>query len=160
MAIKVGDKLPNIEVSTMTPDGPKSMLIEQLFMNKKVAFFGVPGAFTPTCSARHLPGFVKHAQEIKNKGIELIACISVNDVFVMGAWGVDQKVGDDVILLADGSAFFAKAAGLSIDSSERGMGIRCKRFLMIVENLIVTHLKTDLPGQFDNTSAEMLLGNL
>ena len=120
----------------------------------------MPGAFTPTCSAKHLPGFVKNSSKIKSKGVNLIACVSVNDAFVMGAWGIDQNVGNDVMLLADGSANFAKAVGLDVDSSNRGMGIRCKRFLMLVDNRVVTELKIDEPGKFEKTSAEILLGEL
>ncbi len=160
MAIAIDDPLPQTVFSTMTPDGPKELDSKQVFVNKRVVLFGVPGAFTPTCSAKHLPGFVKHANDIKMRGVDTIACIAVNDVFVMGAWGVDQKVGEKVLLLADGSAKFAKATGLTVDSTDRGMGIRCKRFLMVVEDEIVKSIKIDAPGKFENTSAESLLNQL
>ena len=160
MPIKVGERIPDLNLSRMTSDGPETISTEELFKNKKVALFGVPGAFTPTCSAKHLPGFIKHAKDIKTNGIDTIACISVNDVFVMGAWGIDQEVGTDVLMIADGSAKFSIATGLETDLTERGMGIRCKRFLMIAEEQIVKSIDIDAPGKFDETSAEKMLGKL
>ena len=133
--------------------------LRNIFTGKKVVIFGLPGAFTPTCSAKHLPGFVQHANSIKNKGVDTIACISVNDVFVMGAWGKDQNVGNKIMMLADGSADFAKATGLELDLIARGMGVRCKRFSMIVENSIVKSINID-DGTFEKTSAEQTLSDL
>ena len=121
--------------------------------------FGVPGAFTPTCSAKHLPGFVQHADALKAKGVDTIACLSVNDPFVMGAWGADQNVGDAVTMLADGSANFTKAAGLELDLTDRGLGLRCQRFAMIVEDGTVKSIHID-EGTFEKTSAETMLGEL
>ena len=157
MLIKVGDRIPQIELSTMTSDGPMKITPEDLFAGKKVTLFGVPGAFTPTCSAKHLPGFVKLSSKIKDMGVDTIGCLSVNDPFVMGAWGIDQNVKDKILMLADGSAKFVKAAGLQLDLTERGMGMRCKRFLMNVVDSKVTLIEIDESGKFEKTSAEFLL---
>tara|TARA_A100001011_G_C14219015_1_gene803413 strand:- start:638 stop:1072 length:435 start_codon:yes stop_codon:yes gene_type:complete len=143
----------------MGSEGPEGLSTDSLFNGKKVAIFGVPGAFTPTCSAKHLPGFVQHASAIKAKGVDTIACISVNDVFVMGAWGQDQNVGDNVLMVADGSAKFAEAVGLILDLSERGLGIRCQRFAMLVDDGIVQSIHID-EGTFEKTSAEQMLSEL
>lgn len=159
MTIKAGDKIPSIELKTMTSDGPDGITTDDLFNGKKVILFGLPGAFTPTCSAKHVPGFVQHADAIKAKGIDTIACVSVNDAFVMGAWGKDQNVGDKVMMLADGSAEFTKAAGLELDLVARGMGVRCQRFSMIVDNGVVQSISID-DGTFDKTSAEQVLSDL
>lgn len=159
MTIKAGDKIPSIELKTMTSDGPDGITTDDLFNGKKVILFGLPGAFTPTCSAKHVPGFVQHADAIKAKGIDTIACVSVNDAFVMGAWGKDQNVGDKVMMLADGSAEFTKAAGLELDLVARGMGVRCQRFSMIVDNGVVQSINID-DGTFDKTSAEQALSDL
>ena len=159
MTINVGDSIPSIGLSTMTVEGPESVSTNDLFKGKKVAIFGLPGAFTPTCSAKHLPGFVHHADAIKAKGIDTIACVSVNDVFVMGAWAKDQNVGDKVMMLADGSGKFAKAAGLELDRIEAGMGMRCARFSMIVDNGVVQSIHID-DSTFDKTSAEQMLSEL
>lgn len=120
MTIKVGDKIPSVKLKHMGANGPAEITTDELFMGKKVVLFGLPGAFTPTCSAKHVPGFLQHADEIKKKGVSTIACISVNDAFVMGAWGKDQGVGDKVMMLADGSADFTKAAGLELDLTAAG----------------------------------------
>ena len=159
MTIKAGDKIPSIELKTMTSDGPDGITTDDLFNGKKVILFGLPGAFTPTCSAKHVPGYVQHADAIKAKGVDTIACISVNDAFVMGAWGKDQNVGDKVIMLADGSAEFTKAAGLELDLVDRGMGVRCQRFSMIVDNGVIQSINID-EGSFDKTSAEQALSDL
>ena len=159
MTIKAGDKIPSIELKTMTSDGPDGITTDDLFNGKKVILFGLPGAFTPTCSAKHVPGFVQHADAIKAKGIDTIACVSVNDAFVMGAWGKDQNVGDKVMMLADGSAEFTKAAGLELDLVARGMGVRCQRFSMIVDDGVVQSINID-EGTFDKTSAEQALSDL
>jgi peroxiredoxin len=160
MTIKVGDKIPSVSLNIMTKDGPGGISTDDIFKGKKVAIFGVPGAFTPTCSAKHLPGFVQNATALKKKGINSIVCLSVNDAFVMGAWGKDQKVGDNVMMVADGSAKFTKAAGLELDLNERGLGLRCQRFSMVVDNGVVKKLHIDPPGTFEKTSAEVLLGEL
>ncbi|MDE0994898.1 MAG: peroxiredoxin [Rhodospirillales bacterium] len=159
MTIKAGDKIPSIELKTMTSDGPDGITTDDLFNGKKVILFGLPGAFTPTCSAKHVPGYVQHADAIKAKGIDTIACVSVNDAFVMGAWGKDQNVGDKVMMLADGSAEFTKAAGLELDLVARGMGVRCQRFSMIVDDGVVQSINID-DGTFDKTSAEQALSDL
>lgn len=159
MTIKVGDKIPSVTLNLMTEDGPGSVTTDELFAGKKVAIFGVPGAFTPTCSAKHLPGFVTNADALKAKGIDTIACVSVNDAFVMGAWGKDQGVGDKVKLLADGSAAFAKATGLELDLTAKGLGVRCQRFAMVVDNGVVKSLHID-EGTFEKTSAETMLSEL
>ena len=160
MTIKVGDKIPSVNLNIMTKDGPGGISTDDIFKGKKVAIFGVPGAFTPTCSAKHLPGFVQNADALKKKGINSIVCLSVNDAFVMGAWGKDQKVGDKVMMVADGSAKFTKAAGLELDLNERGLGLRCQRFSMVVKNGVVKKLHIDAPGTFEKTSAEVMLGEI
>ena len=159
MTINVGDTIPSVKLSTMSTEGPENFSSDHVFSGKKVAFFGLPGAFTPTCSAKHLPGFVQHANAIKAKGIDSIICISVNDCYVMGAWGKDQKVGDKVMMVADGSAKFAEATGLVKDLTERGMGMRCQRFSMIVDDGVVKSLHID-ESTFEKTSAEQMLSEL
>ena len=128
MTISVGDKIPSVDVHVMTEDGPGAISTDEIFTGKKVALFGLPGAFTRTCSAKHLPGFVQNADALKEKGIDAIACISVNDAFVMDAWGKAQDVGGRVMMVADGSANFTRAAGLDIDMSGKGYGLRSRRF--------------------------------
>lgn len=159
MPLQAGDKIPSVDLAIMTDDGPDTISSDDLFSGKKVAIFGVPGAFTPTCSAKHLPGFVNNADALKAKGIDTIACLSVNDAFVMGAWGKDQNVGDNVMMLADGSAAFTKAADLVLDLTERGLGVRCQRFAMVVDNGVVSSIHID-EGTFEKTSAEAMLGEL
>jgi len=159
MTIKVGDKIPSVTLNVMTEDGPGAVETDEFFAGKKVAIFGVPGAFTPTCSAKHLPGFVANADALKAKGIDAIACVSVNDPFVMGAWGKDQNVGDAVTMLADGSANFTKATGLELDLTARGLGVRCQRFSMVVDDGTVKSLHID-EGVFEKTSAETMLSEL
>tara|TARA_R110000787_G_scaffold274979_1_gene383233 strand:- start:76014 stop:76496 length:483 start_codon:yes stop_codon:yes gene_type:complete len=160
MTIKVGDKVPSATLNIMTEDGPDAITTDDLLAGKTVALFGVPGAFTPTCSAKHVPGFVANAEALKAKGVDAIGCISVNDPFVMGAWGKDQGVGDKVMMLADGSAMFTKAAGLELDLTERGLGVRCQRFAMIVKDGVVQSIEIDAAGAFDKTSAESVLSAL
>ena len=160
MMIQVGDKIPSATLQHMTESGPEAITAEAVFAGKKVVLFALPGAFTPTCSAKHLPGFVTKAGEIKAKGVDTIACLSVNDAFVMGAWGKDQGVGDKVLMLADGSAELTKAMGLELDLIERGLGLRSDRYAMIVEDGVVTLLNREEPGSFDVSSAETILAAL
>ncbi|SDE21849.1 MULTISPECIES: peroxiredoxin [Kordiimonas] len=159
MTIQVGDKIPAATLTTMTADGPGPVSTDEFFKGRKVVLFSVPGAFTPTCSAKHLPGFVDHADEILAKA-DAIACMSVNDVFVMNAWGKSAGVEDKVVMLADGNAEFAKALGLEMDASGFGMGLRSKRFSMIVEDGTVTQLNIEEPGAFQVSSAEHALTQL
>jgi len=160
MTIKVGDTIPSMKLMVATPDGPKETSTDEIFKGKKVVLFAVPGAFTPTCSAKHLPGFVQNADAIKAKGVDTIACISVNDAFVMGAWGKDQGTGDKVTMLADGSAAFAKAIGLELDVTARGMGVRSQRYALVAQDGKVTHLGVEQPGGFEVSKAEAILGAL
>jgi peroxiredoxin len=156
--IKVGDKLPSVKLKSRIQGDTKDLTTEDIFAGKKVALFGLPGAFTPTCSAKHLPGYVEHADAIRAKGVDTIACLSVNDAFVMDAWGKDQKVGDKVMMLADGSADFARAVGLELDLTANGMGVRIKRFSMLVENGVVKTLNVEKPGAFEVSDAATILG--
>jgi len=160
MTLSVGDRLPEASFMTMTADGPTKLTTDDVFAGKTVALFAVPGAFTPTCSAKHLPGFVEKAGEIKSKGVDSIACLSVNDVFVMDAWAKDQKAGDDVLMLADGNGDFAKATGLEMDGSGFGMGKRAQRFSMLVKDGVVSELNVEAPGEFKVSSADHILGQL
>ena len=157
MTIKVGDKIPDATLYQMTKDGPAPLSTDDIFKGKKVVVFALPGAFTPTCSAKHLPGFVSKAGEIKAKGVDTIACLSVNDAFVMGAWGKNQGAGDKVLMLADGSADLTKALGLELDLTPRGFGVRSDRYAMIVEDGTVTLLNREEPGAFEVSSAEAVL---
>jgi peroxiredoxin len=160
MAIKSGDKLPAGTFKTMTKDGPQNLTSEQLFKGKTVVLFAVPGAFTPTCDAKHLPGFVEKAAAIKAKGVDTIACLSVNDVFVMNAWGKASNVGDSVLMLADGNGEYAKALGLELDGRGFGMGMRAQRFALVVKDGVATHVDVEAPGEFKVSSAEHVLGQL
>lgn len=160
MTIAVGDKIPSATMTTMTADGPGPVSTDDFFAGKKVVLFAVPGAFTPTCSAKHLPGFVDHAEDILAKGVDAIACMSVNDVFVMHAWGKDAGVADKVVMLADGNGDFTKAIGLEMDGRGFGMGIRSQRFAMIVEDGTVTELNVEDPGAFQVSSANHILSQL
>ncbi|MEM7569904.1 MAG: peroxiredoxin [Pseudomonadota bacterium] len=160
MTIQVGDKIPDATLTHMTADGPAPVTTADLFAGKKVVLFSVPGAFTPTCSAKHLPGFVTKADEIKAKGVDTIACMSVNDVFVMDAWGKDQSTGDKVTMLADGNGDFAAALGLELDLKGFGMGPRSQRFSLIAQDGVVTHLNVEEGGAFDVSSAEHALTQL
>lgn len=160
MTIKVGDKLPEATFKVMKEGKPADLTVAELTAGKKVALFAVPGAFTPTCSARHLPGYKEHAADFRAKGVDTIACVSVNDVFVMNAWGKDQQVGEDVVMLADGNGAFAKAVGLEMDGSGFGMGSRSKRYAMIVEDGVVKQLNVEGPGEFKVSAADYMLGQL
>ena len=160
MTIKVGDTLPSATFMTMGADGPKPITSDDIFKGKKVALFAVPGAFTPTCSAKHLPGFRDHADDFKAKGVDAIACVSVNDVFVMGAWAKDQNVGDNVMLLADGNGDFTKAIGLELDGSKFGMGGRSQRYSMVVDDGKVVTLNVEEGGDFKVSSADYMLAQI
>ncbi len=160
MSVSVGDKIPLVTLKTMTAEGPKEISTAEIFAGKKVVLFGLPGAFTPTCSAKHLPGFIDKHDDLAAKGVDTIACISVNDAFVMGAWGKAQEAGDKVLLLADGNADFAKAMGLDADFTAYGMGIRSKRFALVAEDGIVKVLNVEAAGQFEVSSADYVLNQL
>jgi glutaredoxin/glutathione-dependent peroxiredoxin len=160
MTIKVGDTIPSMKLMVATADGPKEITTDDIFKGKKVVLFAVPGAFTPTCSVKHLPGFVQNADAFKAKGVDTVACIAVNDAFVMGAWGKEQGTGDKVEMLADGAAAFAKAIGLELDLNARGMGWRSQRYAMIADNGVVTHLGVEAPGGFEVSKAEAILAAL
>lgn len=160
MTIKVGDKMPAGVFTYPGADGPQKMTTEQLFAGKTVVLFSVPGAFTPTCDARHLPGFVQHAAEFKAKGVDTVACMAVNDVFVMKAWGKASAVDDKVLMLADGNGDYAKALGLEMDATGFGMGIRGKRFALVVKDGVATGVFVEGPGEFKVSSAEHVLAQL
>ena len=160
MTIKVGDHLPEATLRTMTPEGPQAKTTSDIFAGKTVALFAVPGAFTPTCSARHLPGFLDQARSLKAKGVDLIACVSVNDVFVMDAWGKAQHVEGDILMLSDGNGDFTKAVGLEMDGSKFGMGPRSQRYSMIVDDGVVKELNVETGGEYRVSSAEYMLEQL
>jgi peroxiredoxin len=157
--IKVGDPLPEATFTTPTAEGPKPLTTNDVFKGKTVALFAVPGAFTPTCSVRHLPSFRDKAAELKAKGVDTIACTAVNDVFVMGAWAKDQTA-DGIVMLADGNGAFANALGLTFDGSRFGMGARSQRYSMIVRDGVVSELNIEAPGEYKVSSAEYMLGQL
>ncbi len=158
--IKVGDKLPEANFITPTADGPKPITGDEVFKGKRVALFAVPGAFTPTCSAKHLPSFKEKNAELKGKGVDTVACVAVNDPFVMGAWAKDQGVGDQILMLSDGNGAFAKALGLDQDLSRLGLGTRSKRYSMLVKDGVVEQLNVEDGGEYKVSSAEYLLGQL
>ena len=160
MTIKVGDKLPAGTLQELGPDGPKEVSVESLTQGKRVAIFAVPGAFTPTCSAKHLPGFINLADAIKAKKVDEIVCLAVNDVFVMGAWGKDQGAADKVRMLADGSGTYTKSLGLELDLAPRGMGLRSQRFSLLADDGKVVALNVEAGGKFEVSSAETLLEQL
>ncbi len=157
MTIKVGDKIPSVSLKTMDKDGMQTLSTDDIFKGKKVVLFALPGAFTPTCSAKHLPGFVSNAEAIRQKGVDTIACLSVNDAFVMDAWGKAQNAGDKVLMLADGNADFSKAVGLTMDGTGYGMGLRASRYAMVVDNGVVKTLNVEAPGAFEVSSAEAIM---
>jgi peroxiredoxin (alkyl hydroperoxide reductase subunit C) len=160
MTIKAGDAIPAVKIMQATAEGPQEVDTAALFAGKTVVLFGVPGAFTPTCSAKHLPGFVTHAEALKAKGVDLIACMAVNDAFVMRAWGKDQGITDQVAMMADGSAAFTKAMGLELDLVARGLGVRCQRFALVAKDGKVTHVAVEAPGAFEVSKAEAVLAAL
>ena len=160
MTIQVGDKLPGITVTTMTADGPKPVSMEELCAGKKVVLFAVPGAFTPTCSVEHLPGFVTNAENLRDKGVDVVACISVNDPFVMGAWEKDRSSGENVLMLSDGNAEFTSAVGLEMDGSGFGLGTRSQRYAMIIDDCVVSNLNVENGPGLEVSSAEAILAVL
>ena len=158
MTINVGDKIPSATLKQLTPEGVKEFTTDEIFRGKKVVLFAVPGAFTPACSQRHLPGYVDKAADIKAKGVDEIACVAVNDAFVMGAWGKEQRTEGKVRMLADGSGDFARALGLELDLTKGGLGVRSKRYAMLVDNGVVKSLSVEAqPGQVDASSADAML---
>ncbi len=159
MSIQVGEKIPDVPIAVATPDGPQPTTTAEHFKGKKVALFAVPGAFTPTCSARHLPSYVDKAGDLKGKGIDEIACISVNDPFVMGAWG-DRDGSKDITMIADGNGQFAEAVGLEMDGSKFGMGKRSQRYSMVIDDGVVKQLNVEAPGEYRASSAEHMLEQL
>ncbi|MCH8308037.1 MAG: peroxiredoxin [Proteobacteria bacterium] len=160
MSIQAGEKMPSGAFGVMTDAGPGAVSTEDLFGGKKVVLFSVPGAFTPTCSMNHLPGFIDHADEILAKGVDTIACMAVNDIFVMDAWGKDRSVGDKISMLADGNGEYASALGLEMDATGFGMGMRGQRFAIIVDDGVAAHVAIEEPGKFEVSSAESVLANL
>ncbi|MDG2244426.1 MAG: peroxiredoxin [Rhodospirillaceae bacterium] len=160
MSIAVGDSLPDAPVFLAKTDGPVATTTGQVFADKRAVLFAVPGAFTPTCSARHLPGFIEKADAFLDAGVDLIACVSVNDAFVMAAWAARQKAGESISMIADGNGAFAQALGLDQDMSARGMGCRSRRFALVVNNGTVEHLFVESPGGYGVSSAENVLGHL
>ena len=159
MTIQVGDRLPDVQLSLATPEGPVPVKSSDFFAGKRVALFAVPGAYTPTCSAKRLPSYVEKAADLKDKGIDEIVATSVNDAFVLGAWNKDQG-SDDITMLADGNGDFAKGLGLEMDGSKYGMGQRSQRYSMIVDDGVVKQLNVEAPGEYSASSAETLLGQL
>ena len=155
--INVGDRVPAAKMRIMTAQGPKDITTDEVFKGKKVAFFALPGAFTPTCSAKHLPGYVENAAAIKAKGVDSIVCMSVNDAFVMDAWGKAQNAGDKVTMLADGNAELTKALGAELDLVANGMGTRSRRFSMLVQDGVVKSLNVEKPGAFEVSDAGTML---
>jgi peroxiredoxin (alkyl hydroperoxide reductase subunit C) len=160
MTIKVGDSIPAMKLMQATAEGPREVDTAELFAGKTAVLFAVPGAFTPTCSAKHLPGFVTNIDALKAKGVDLIVCMAVNDAFVMGAWAKDQSVGDKIVMLADGSGALTKAMGLELDLVARGLGVRSQRFALVAKDGKVTHLAVEAPGGFEVSKAEAVLAAL
>ena len=167
MAIKIGDQLPEATLTEMVDTerpgctiGPNNFQVSEQTKGKRIVIFGVPGAFTPTCSAKHVPSYMTGFDKLRGKGVDEIWCVAVNDAFVMGAWGKDQKAGGKVRMMADGSAKFAKALGLELDLVERGMGVRSQRYSMLVEDGVVKALNVEAPGKFEVSDAETMLGQV
>jgi len=160
MTIQVGDTIPEATLMRMGADGPEGFSAQEAFAGKTVALFALPGAFTPTCSAKHLPGFIEKSGELKTRGVDEIACVSVNDVFVMDAWGKDQNAGADIAMWADGNGEFAEKLGLTMDGTGFGMGKRAQRFSMLVQDGVVKQLNVEAPGEYRVSSADHLLSQL
>lgn len=157
MTIKIGDRIPSVTLRTLGPDGPQAIASDEFFKGRKVVLFGLPGAFTRTCSSRHLPGYVGQAAEFRARGVDAIACLSVNDAFVMGAWGKEHGAEGKVVMLGDGNAEFTRAVGLELDRTREGMGTRSQRYAMLVEDGVVKALHIENPGEFSVSSAEAML---
>ncbi len=160
MTISAGEKMPSGTFGVMTESGPGSLSSDELFAGKKVVLVSVPGAFTPTCSLNHLPGFIDQAEQLAAKGVDTVACMAVNDVFVMDAWGKDRGVGEKVVMLADGNGEYSRALGLELDASGFGMGMRGQRFAIVVDDGVATHVAIEDPGQFEVSKAEAILAAL
>ncbi len=160
MTIKAGDTMPQGKFTRMTGDGPQKLSTDELFSGKTVVLFSVPGAFTPTCDAKHLPGFIELADELKGKGVDTIACTAVNDVFVMNAWGKLAGVGDKILMLADGNAEYVKALGLELDATGYGMGLRGQRFAILVKDGVAAQVHVEAPGEFKVSAADFVLRHL
>jgi peroxiredoxin len=160
MPIKAGEKMPAGKFKVMSKDGPQDLSTDELFKGKKVVLFSVPGAFTPTCDAKHLPGFIDKAADFKAKGVDTIACMAVNDGFVMNAWGKHANVGDKIVMLADGNGDYAKALGLTMDGTGFGMGTRGQRFAIVVKDGVAADVEIEAPREFKVSSAEYILGKL
>jgi len=160
MALAVGDRIPSLTIRTMGPDGPVDITTDEIFAGKTVVLFAVPGAFTRTCSSRHLPGFVRHARELKVKGVDTIACIATNDAWVMAAWGRDHEVGHDILMLGDGNGDFTRAVGMEGDFRANGLGLRSRRYAMVVKDGVITVFNVEEPGAFAVSSAEAMLAAL
>lgn len=160
MTIAVGDRVPSVTLNYMTEKGPKGITTEELFSGKKVVLFALPGAFTPTCSKSHLPGYVVKSDDLFAKGVDRIVCLSVNDAYTMGAWGKDQNVEDLILMIADGNAEFTRAAGLEVDLSAGGMGLRSQRYAMVVDDGVVKLLNVEAPRKFEVSDADTILNSL
>ncbi len=160
MTIKAGDRIPAGKLKVMGKDGPSGVAAEDLLGKGRVVLFSVPGAFTPTCNAKHLPGFVQQAGALRAKGVDRIVCLAVNDVFVMDAWGKSAGVGDDIVMAADGNGDFTRALGLELDARGHGLGMRGQRFALVIEDGAVTQVHVEAPGEFKVSSADFLLGQL
>jgi len=158
--IKQGNSLPSLKLMSATPDGPSEISTDDIFRGKRVVMFGVPGAFTPTCSARHLPGYDEHLADFRALGIDTVVCVAVNDVFVLGAWAKAQEISPEIVMLADGSAQLTEMLGLELDLTQRGLGIRSQRFALVADDMKVTHLAVEQPGDFDVSRAEAMLSLL
>jgi peroxiredoxin (alkyl hydroperoxide reductase subunit C) len=158
--IKAGDRIPATKLVSAGPDGPRETSTDEVFGDKRVVLFGVPGAFTPTCSMKHLPGFVEHEGALRAKGVDRIACVAVNDAFVLGAWAKQEGVGEGILMLADGSGAFIKALGLELDLSARGMGVRSQRFALVAKDGVVERVSVERPGEFDVSRVERVLAEL
>ncbi|HWX48790.1 MAG TPA: peroxiredoxin [Roseomonas sp.] len=160
MSIQAGESIPAMTLTQATAEGPRELSTEALFGGKTVVLFGVPGAFTPTCSAKHLPSFLRNVAALREKGVDTIACMAVNDAFVMQAWAKDQGVNDEVVMIADGAGALTRALGLEFDLTARGMGVRCQRFALVAKDGKVTHVAIEAPGAFEVSSGEAVLAAL
>ena len=158
--IKQGDLIPSVKLMAANEEGPRELSTDDVFRGKRVVLFGLPGAFTPTCSAQHLPGYNHNLDAIKARGIDTVACMAVNDVFVMTAWAKNEQVSPEILMLADGSAQLTQALGLQLDLTQRGLGIRCQRFALVADDMRVTYLAVEQPGDFDVSRAEAVLARL